>query len=823
MTAPARITFRLLGRFAATVDDGAARIVQISAPMRRGLIAYLAMQPGLTETRERLATLLWGERSDRLARQNLRQSLVQLRKEFEPSGLIPLVIDRDTVGLDPALVAIDAHELAALAQSDDLDALERAVALIGGEFLDGGHLDVEPFDDWLRAERARIAAIAAQVFEKYATRQEQAGNGPQAIRAAERLVALDPLREGAQRLLLRLLARHRGRDAALVQAAALTRLLRDELDAEPEPETAKLVADIRSGAIEPAPAPALIMRRSVDEPAAPSEAVQPPAGAPAEAAAALDPLASGQPAAPRDRTWAWLPRSAVVGWAIAGLAMIGVVGMLTLARDRPLAPLGERQAQAPADATDAAAMEQRCRREAADRSGASALGPAEREKIVADCVARLAEQSWKPPSILTTASAGNSPQVPQGISAVVVLPFTTAAGARSPEQVLADRITGDLINDLSRVPVLRVIAAQTSRLYAGRRIDVAAIGAELGVRYVVEGSLQLQDQQMRINIALVDAKTRLQVWADRIERETAERFAVQDAIARSLARELHVSVLTAEDRRRPPTAGGDATVNDLLAKGWAAMLRISALGTTSGADGYFEEVLRRDPENVSALIGLGGYHVTLVAMFFAADPAPHLARAEPLLRRAVEKAPSGVMGHYFLGVLHKVRRQPRESLEAFRRALERNPSFALAYAQVGHAMSRFGRLDEAMEHIRYAVRLSPKDPNLGLWSIFAGEIELERGNDAAALEWLTRSVEIDPRLSFSHVTLAALHALRGDDAAAARQVAEVARLAPWLTRDVMIERLTGASLPGHEPHRLIDGIRRAFVESAVAGSRARAD
>src|SRR5262245_5520204 len=83
MTAPTRITFRLLGRFAATVDDGAAGIVQISAPMRRGLIAYLATQPGMTETRERLATLLWGERSDKQARQNLRQSLMQLRKEFE--------------------------------------------------------------------------------------------------------------------------------------------------------------------------------------------------------------------------------------------------------------------------------------------------------------------------------------------------------------------------------------------------------------------------------------------------------------------------------------------------------------------------------------------------------------------------------------------------------------------------------------------------------------------------------------------------------------------------------------------------------------------
>jgi tetratricopeptide (TPR) repeat protein len=306
------------------------------------------------------------------------------------------------------------------------------------------------------------------------------------------------------------------------------------------------------------------------------------------------------------------------------------------------------------------------------------------------------------------------------------------------------------------------------------------------------------------------------VWTHRFERGKAESFAVQDEIARGIARHLHLEIIGEADRSAPPGAPkpGGAEIRALLARGWGAMLQIAAAGTSSGADRYFEAVLKRDPENVSALIGLGGYHATVVAMFLVAEPEPHLAKAEALLARAVEKSPNSSMAHYFQGVAHKTRARPKEALASFARTVELNPSFSLAYAQIGHVLSRIGRLPEALEHIGYAIRLSPRDPNLALWSLFGGQIELERGNDAAALDWLRRAHALDAKNPFIPASLAAALALSGDKAGAAEYAAKTRALAPWLTHDKMVERLLGLSTEEGKPRRLLEGLKKAFENAS---------
>ncbi len=267
-----RIDLQLLGRFGATVVADPPRAVQMSAPRRRAVLAYLALQPGHMETRERLAALLWGDASDHQARQSLRQCLLGLRKEFQAAGPDPLVIERDVVGLDPARFVVDVREFMALAGSHAAADLDRAADLYKGEFLDGFELDVEPFNEWLRVERARIAAAAADALERAATAHDAGGNGAGAVNAAERLVVIDALNEPAHRLLLRMLAKYKGRDAALAHADALAARIRGDLGSELEPETASLIADIRATA--PAPLP-LAARIGPPLPATPSIAVLP--------------------------------------------------------------------------------------------------------------------------------------------------------------------------------------------------------------------------------------------------------------------------------------------------------------------------------------------------------------------------------------------------------------------------------------------------------------------------------------------------------------------------------------------------------------------
>src|SRR5262245_43083433 len=237
----------LLGRF--TVFPSGAPNQPLSISSRKGcaLLAYLAMLSSPTLKREQLATLLWGDRFDKQARQSLRQSILALRQQLDPVAPGLLVLDGELVGLDAELFSTDAHEFAVLAE--EAGDPERALGLYRGEFLAGLNLDVEPFDDWVRGERAHFAAIAARLLELQARQFDKRGDGEQALRACERLLAIDPQREDWQRLALTLTARHRGRDAAVARAKALIALLRKELDAEPEPATVALINDIKRGAL----------------------------------------------------------------------------------------------------------------------------------------------------------------------------------------------------------------------------------------------------------------------------------------------------------------------------------------------------------------------------------------------------------------------------------------------------------------------------------------------------------------------------------------------------------------------------------------------
>jgi DNA-binding SARP family transcriptional activator/Tfp pilus assembly protein PilF len=244
------IRIYLLGRFAAFPEHAPDQPLSIPSRKARALLAYLAMQPEVRSPREKLATLLWGDRFDKQARQSLRQSLLSLRRQLEPIAPGLLVLDGELLGLNAQLFSTDARDFAALAEEGG--DLERALGLYRGEFLTGFSLDVEPFDAWVQGERARLAAIAARLFQLQVEESDEAVHGDQALRACERLVAIDPLREDWQRLALKLTARHRGRYQAITQAKALVTLLRREFNAAPEPATAALIEDIKRGRIAPA-------------------------------------------------------------------------------------------------------------------------------------------------------------------------------------------------------------------------------------------------------------------------------------------------------------------------------------------------------------------------------------------------------------------------------------------------------------------------------------------------------------------------------------------------------------------------------------------
>jgi TolB-like protein/two-component SAPR family response regulator/Flp pilus assembly protein TadD len=225
---------RLLGEFRAR--NAAGQAVVVAARKNRALLALLALAPSGSMARERLAGLLWGGRGTVQAQSSLRQALVALRKDLAPIGSPLLSADNERVSLDTARVEIDAVTFQRLAASDEVEALRRAAALYGGEFLADTYISDRGFEEWVGLERRRLADIASRVLEKLCALERGAAR----VDVARRLLALDPLREASHRQLMQLYAEAGERSIALRQYEICRETLGSQLGVAPDEETEAL-------------------------------------------------------------------------------------------------------------------------------------------------------------------------------------------------------------------------------------------------------------------------------------------------------------------------------------------------------------------------------------------------------------------------------------------------------------------------------------------------------------------------------------------------------------------------------------------------------
>jgi TolB-like protein/DNA-binding SARP family transcriptional activator/Tfp pilus assembly protein PilF len=774
MKPPARIRLRLLGRLALAYGDEQAPI-RLSTRKAGALLAYVAMSPEQTASREELATLLWGSCSDQQARQSLRQALALLRKGLRWSHFF--LANSEVVRLQPGVWSVDAREFDAMSKSSDPVELARAAELFGGEFLTGLNIEEEGFEEWLRGQRQRVQLAAARLCETLATRPDLVTDGDQAVAAAERLLALDPLREDWQRLALTLYARYRGKNEALAQAEAFAGVLQRELGVAPEQETCALIERIRAEQILPAASP----QPARNPPASPLSPVATPATHGDELNDGPLPVTVW----PSRTANQWPRRAMVATLAIVAIAAAGAIFALTnraSVSDQPVPSMKPTQVAAPND-------------------------------------------YWRsPPS-----RDASAPAVPRGIIPIAVLPFTPLGDTGTSMQLIADMMTDDLIDILSRVPSFRVISRQTIERYRDRPFDIAAIGSELRVKYVLEGSARLQDGVLRVNIQLLDPATRLPVWSGRVEREAADRYAVRDEMVARVARELQVDILPIEGQRRSADQNADASAY----LGWAAMQRAfskTSIDDYREAADHLKQALARDPQHFTALMGLGAYHANLAVQRLDADTEAHFKQAEEILTGVMRRDPGDARAHHHLGILYQGSGRLREGLALFEKAVELNPSSAGSHAHIGHALARMGRAEEGIEHIHYAMRLSPKDPALAVWHEFLGNAHLEMRRYPEAIESFRQSATLAPQYPRPWAGLVAAYALSGDTEGARANSDQLRKL----TGDIKAERLIERFGRGKES-RLREGLRLGLVplpdpwqspalpsQSAVDGSRGRA-
>jgi adenylate cyclase len=312
---------------------------------------------------------------------------------------------------------------------------------------------------------------------------------------------------------------------------------------------------------------------------------------------------------------------------------------------------------------------------------------------------------------------------------IAVLPFTNMSG--DPDQeFFSDGITEDIITALSKIRWFFVIARNTTFTYKGQAIDVKRVANELGVRYVLEGSVRKAGNRVRITAQLIDAGTGNHVWAERYDRDLSDIFALQDEMTQTIvgAIEPELSSVERERARRKPPGNLDAW--SCYQRGLWHLYRFTKTDNDE-AEQMFQRAAELDPDFSGAFMGLAIVRYWNVLFGHAESAEETLADAFTAARTAISLDDKDAMAHWALGRVYTQMGESEAAVAELETTLAINPSFAHAYYSLGWALLLAGRVEEALLHIDQALRLNPHDPSL--WTFLTGR--------AMALQFLGRSVE----------------------------------------------------------------------------------
>jgi TolB-like protein/class 3 adenylate cyclase/Flp pilus assembly protein TadD len=335
---------------------------------------------------------------------------------------------------------------------------------------------------------------------------------------------------------------------------------------------------------------------------------------------------------------------------------------------------------------------------------------------------------------------------------IVVLPFTNLSN--DPNQdYFADGITENLTTDLSRIRNSFVIARNTAFTFKGKNADVREIGKELGVRYVLEGSVQRDQNQVRVNAQLIDAESGGHLWAERFDRPLSNLFSMQDDIVANLASQLGVELMRSEARRAERTPNPDSM--DLYFQGMSWINAGRNPADTARGRGFFERALALDPDNLDAAVGMACADVQAAVGYYVDDKAQRLESAEANLNRVLSRSPNNARARYCLGRVLVQNKRGAQGVAECERALALNPNLAAAHALIGLAKLIDGRPEETESHEREALRVSPHDTEAGVWLAYIALAKLHLGAYEEALDFYRRAKDLDPNYATGRFNMAA--------------------------------------------------------------------
>nr|HEV8012325.1 winged helix-turn-helix domain-containing protein [Bradyrhizobium sp.] len=391
--------------------------------------------------------------------------------------------------------------------------------------------------------------------------------------------------------------------------------------------------------------------------------------------------------------------------------------------------------------------------------------------------------------------------------AIAVLPFANMTGDPAQEY-FADGVSEDIITALSKLRWFFVIARNSSFIYKDKAVHLKQVAEELGVGYVVEGSVRKGGDRIRITVQLNDVSTGSHIWAERYDRSLADVFAVQDEITEAIVAAIEPQLYAAENFRAKRKAPDSMDAWDLVMRALSHYWRVTRQDNMV-AQALLEKATAIDPNYGQALGVLAASH-----MFCAHMGWENIAEAAPIAERAALTAVNAdsedPWGHNALGHVHLFKRRFDDSLAEFELALRLNPNFSLAQGYYGLALSYCGRWREGDLAVRRALRLSPRDPFSAIYCGIASYAQFVGRNYAEAIRLAREGIRQRGDFVGAHRVLTAAAGMAGERDLAKDALQELRRAQPgislaWITEQMPIR------LDAEREHYL-DGFRRAGLD-----------
>jgi adenylate cyclase len=396
---------------------------------------------------------------------------------------------------------------------------------------------------------------------------------------------------------------------------------------------------------------------------------------------------------------------------------------------------------------------------------------------------------------------------------IVVLPFTNLSNDPA-QDYFADGVTENLTTELSRLHNSFVIARNTAFTFKGKNVDAKAIGKELSVRYVLEGSVQRDANRVRVNAQLIDAESGAHLWADRFDEDVVDLFKLQDEVVVRLARTLQVELVSAEAQRSLHDRSQNPDAIDLTMRGSALLNQPLTRANRFGARDLFEQALTLDPTNADALAGAAFVDATDYALGWSDQGTELYARAMQRANQALLINPDQAIAHYAKARLILFKAKPDDAAAAnqviaeAKATLRADPSLAVAYWPMAVGDELLSHYEQAISDLEQAIVISPRDSNLGTWRTEMGRALFGlRRYDAAIQEGLI-GIDAGNRSVLSYTALAAFYAAADKMPEAKAALAEAMKLNPKLSVAWFHERTP--SLIDSPP-----GFREALIKAGL--------